>query len=198
MLLSIEAEAMTSDQERAVRAMGEFLEALGLDLKAAGMEQTPERVAKMYALLFSGCGQTTAPLWGEVFETESRGLVAVRHIPFYSTCEHHLVPFFGEVQLAYLPHEGKVAGFSKFTKLVETLARRPQLQERLTRQIAVAVEADLAAEGVMVVVSAQQLCMMIRGELSLGTRTVTAESRGRLREESGLQQQAWQLLMGVK
>lgn len=181
-----------------MRAVRDFLEALGLDVTAAGLEKTPKRVAKMYALLFSGCREETKPIWGEVFETESHGLVAVRHIPFYSMCEHHLVPFFGEVQIAYLPRDGKVAGFGKFTKVVDALAHRPQLQERLTREIASAIEEDLGAEGVMVVVSAQQLCMMIRGELSLGTRTVTAESRGKLRGDGGLPQQAWQLLMEVK
>ena len=190
--------ARKADQERAGRAVREFLEALGLDLKAAGMEKTPERVAKMYALLFSGVGQATKPLWGEVFTAECQGLVAVRHIPFYSMCEHHLLPFFGEVHLAYLPHEGKVAGFGKFSRLVDTLARRPQLQERLTQQIAAAIEEDLSAEGVMAIVSAQQLCMMIRGELSLGTRTLTAESRGRIQSDASLQQQAWQLLMEAK
>ncbi len=190
--------AMTMDQKKAVAAMSDFLEALGLDLRAAGMEKTPERVAKMYALLFSGCGQATKPVWGEVFEAESQGIVAVKHIPFYSMCEHHLVPFFGEVELAYLPRDGKVAGFSKFTKLVDILSHRPQLQERLTKEIAAAIEEDLGSEGVMVVVTAQQLCMMIRGELALGTRTVTAESRGRFREDSALHQQAWQILMGEK
>lgn len=178
--------------------MRDFLEALGLDVMAAGLEKTPKRVAKMYALLFSGCREETKPIWGEVFETGSHGLVAVRHIPFCSMCEHHLVPFFGEVQIAYLPKDGKVAGFGKFTKVVDALAHRPQLQERLTREIASAIEEDLGAEGVMVVVSAQQLCMMIRGELSLGTRTVTAESRGKLRGDGGLPQQAWQLLMEAK
>lgn len=186
------------DQEKAARAVRDFLEALGLDVTAAGLEKTPKRVAKMYTLLFSGCREETKPIWGEVFETESHGLVAVRHIPFYSMCEHHLVPFFGEVQIAYLPKDGKVAGFGKFTKVVDALAHRPQLQERLTREIASAIEEDLGAEGVMVVVSAQQLCMMIRGELSLGTRTVTAESRGKLRGDGGLPQQAWQLLMEAK
>ena len=174
------------------------MEALGLDVTTAGMKKTPERVVKMYALLFSGYRQQTKPVWGEVFEAESHGLVAVRHIPFYSMCEHHLVPFFGEVQIAYLPRNGKVAGFGKFTKIVDILAHQPQLQERLTKQIASAIEADLGAEGVMVVISAQQLCMMIRGELSLGTRTVTAESRGKLHGDGGLPQQAWQLLMEEK
>ena len=178
--------------------MEEFLDALGLDVKAAGMEKTPERVVQMYALLFSGCQRETKPIWGEVFEAESHGLVAVRHLPFYSMCEHHLVPFFGEVQIAYLPRDGKVAGFGQFAQVVDALAHRPQLQERLTKQIAFAVEADLGAEGVMVVISAQQLCMMMRKEASLGTRTVTVESRGKLSGDGDLPKQAWQLLMEEK
>ncbi len=180
--------------EKAVRAMRDFLEALGIDLAAAGMEKTPERVAKLFGLLFSGRAREPGDLWGETFQTDGRGLVAVKHIPFFSVCEHHLMPFFGEVQIAYLPRGGRVAGFSKFAQVIEALARRPQLQERLTREIAEEIERGIGAEGVMVVVSAQQLCMMIRGELAAGTRTVTVESRGALRGGENLYQQAWQLL----
>ncbi len=179
--------------EKAVRAVGDFLEALGVEPEKEGMERTPERVAELFGLLFSGRTCDPGTLWGETFITGSSGLVAVRHIPFFSVCEHHLMPFFGEVQIAYLPHGGRVAGFSKFARVVEALARRPQLQERLTRQLAEEVRRGLAAEGVMVIVSAQQLCMMMKGELSVETRTVTVESVGRL-SDGALYSQAWQLL----
>ena len=182
--------------EKAVLAMREFLEALGIDLGAAGMEKTPERVAKMYGLLFDGVGRQTREIWGETFDAGpgAGGIVAVRHIPFYSMCEHHLVPFFGEVNIAYLPAPCGVAGFSKFAKLVEIISHRPQLQERMTGEIAEAIAEDLSAPAVLVAVEAQQLYMTMRGELAHGTRTVTSCSNGRFREDDALRRQAWNLL----
>ncbi len=189
---------MTANNARAEQAMREFLEALGVDLTARGMERTPARVAQMYAFLFNGMGRSTEDIWGETFTTGSDGLVAVRHIPFYSMCEHHLVPFFGTVDIAYIPRHGRVAGFSKFTTLVERLAHQPQLQERLTAQIARAVEHDLQAVGVLVKVEALQLCMTMRGDMAPGTRTVTSEATGVCREDHALYQQAWLALGGEK
>lgn len=182
--------------DKAVQAVGDLLEALGIDWKKAGMEKTPERVARMYELLFDGVGQDTRDIWGETFDAGpgSEGIVAVRHIPFYSMCEHHLLPFFGEVDIAYLPAPCGVAGFSKFAKLVEVISHRPQLQERMTGEIAEAIAKDLGAKGVLVSVEAQQLCMTMRGELAHGTRTVTSFCTGRLREETALKEQAWNLL----
>lgn len=181
--------------EKASMAMHEFLEAMGLDLAARGMEKTPERVTEMFELLFSGCMQDASAAWGELFETKARGLTAVQHIPFYSLCEHHLVPFFGEVHIAYLPKDGRIAGFSKFVHVVSLLARRPQLQERFTREIADAVMEGLSAEGVLVIVEARQLCMMMRGELAPGTRTLTSETGGRIAENAAFRKEAWELLM---
>lgn len=189
---------MRDTNERAVRAMRDFLEALGIDLAACGMEKTPERVAKMYASLFDGLGCDTKDLWGELFHTGADGLVAVRHIPFHSMCEHHLVPFFGEVSIVYLPRDGQVAGFGKFVKLVDRLTHRPQLQERLTAQIAHAVADGLGARGVLTVVTAQQLCMTMRDSRAHGTQTVTSEYTGAFATDHGLCQQAWSLLEGVR
>ena len=182
----------------AAKAMENFLDNVGLDLTSLGMEKTPERVAKMYGQLFSGLGPVEQEEWGELFESDAAGLVAVRHIPFYSMCEHHLVPFFGEVDIVYQPHKGLVAGFSKFTKVVEHLSRRPQLQERFTRQIAAAVADGVGAEGVLVTVEAQQLCMMMRGDLAPGARTITTECTGSFIGDKELYQQAWLLLGGEK
>ncbi len=182
--------------ERAQRAMEDFLAALDVDVEALGMEKTPERVARMFGFLFDGLGRDTKEIWGETYASGSDGLVAVRRIPFYSICEHHLVPFFGEVSLVYLPQEGRVAGFSKFTELVRCLAHRPQLQERLTRQIAEAIAEDLGARGVLVSLSAQQLCMMMRGELAHGARTMTTYQTGLFREEEALLAQAYHLIGG--
>ena len=182
----------------AAKAMENFLDSVGLDLSKLGMEKTPDRVARMYGQLFSGLGPVEQEEWGELFESDAAGLVAVRHIPFYSMCEHHLVPFFGEVDIVYQPHKGLVAGFSKFTKVVEHLSRRPQLQERFTRQIAGAVAEGVGAEGVLVTVEAQQLCMMMRGDLAPGARTITTECTGSFIGDKELYQQAWLLLGGEK
>ena len=183
------------DRDKAIGAMRDFLNALDIDLEQSHMEKTPERVTDMYAMLFAGCGKSSAAVWGETFPTPAGGLVAVRHLPFYSMCEHHLVPFFGEVQIAYVPREGRVAGFSKFMKLVELIAHRPQLQERFTRQLTDAVQRDLAADGVLVIVEAQQLCMTMRGDAAPGARTVTSESVGCLASGTRRYQEAWLLLM---
>lgn len=184
------------ENQPAEQAVKTFLELQGLDLQALGMEKTPARVALMYRQLFDGLGEVRQEEWGELFPSDAGGLVAVRHIPFYSMCEHHLVPFFGEVSIVYQPHEGLVAGFSKFTKVVEHLSHRPQLQERLTRQIAAEVAKGVEAEGVLVTVEAQQLCMMMRGDLAPGARTVTTECVGAFARDKSLYQQAWQLLGG--
>ena len=181
--------------EKASAAMRDFLEAMGLDLAAHGMEKTPERVTEMFDLLFSGCGEDASLAWGELFETKARGLTAVQHIPFYSLCEHHLLPFFGEVHIAYLPKDGRVAGFGRFVHVVNLLARRPQLQERFTREVADAVLDGLSAEGVLVICEARQLCMMMRGELAPKTRTLTSETGGTIAEDAALAKEAWELLM---
>lgn len=186
-------ETKGSEQD-AARAVEDFLSALGVDVSAQGMDETPQRVAKMYAFLFSGIGIDPCTLWGETFDTKAQGLVAVRHIPFYSMCEHHLVPFFGAVSIAYLPRDGCVAGFGKFADVVACLSHRPQLQERLTAEIADAVMEGLHARGVLVICSAQQLCMTMRSALAHGTQTVTSECRGALAEGAALSAQAWQLL----
>lgn len=192
------AEDMRDTNEKAVQAMRAFLEAVGLNLKEQGMEQTPKRVAALYEELFDGVGRNPEEIWRERFASDTKGIVAVTHIPFHSICEHHLLPFFGEVHLAYLPHDGQVAGFGKFVKLVECLAHRPQLQERLTMQIASAIEKGLDAEGVLVVIEAQQLCMTMRDPRAHGTQTITSECRGVFRDEASLCQQAWFLLGGKR
>lgn len=184
-------------EQKAARAAQDFLTALGVDTAVRGMEATPMRVAKLYATLFDGLGTDPNTLWGEVFETCARGLVAVRHIPFCSMCEHHLVPFFGVVSIAYLPGRGRVAGFSKFAEVVTCLSHRPQLQERLTAEIAEAVHTGLGAHGVLVVCEAEQLCMMLRSTHARGTRTVTSEMRGDEPLDS-FAAQAWQMLGGAK
>ena len=174
--------------------MREFLAAVGVDLTAQGMEETPARVAQLYTELFSGLHADMGDLWADVLTEETDGLVAVRAISFHSICEHHLLPFFGTAHIVYRPHAGRVAGFGVFTRLVERMARRPQLQERLTTDIAREMEQGLGAEGVLVVVDAQQLCMTMRGARAHGTRTTTSACRGVFREDRMMELQAWQML----
>lgn len=179
---------------KAIASMQDFLTHIGIDTVKYGMEKTPERVAAMYEFLFDGVEKNPNEIWGELFSSESDGIVAVRDIPFYSMCEHHLLPFFGRVSLAYLPKDGMVAGFSKFTKLVEVISHRPQLQERMTRQIAEAIEEGLSARGVLVTVEAVQLCMCMRGESAHDTKTVTSVGLGELKDGSPMSIQAWRML----
>ena len=182
------------DLTRAERAMREFLTAVGVDLAAQGMEETPARVAQLYADLFSGLHADTRDLWADVLTEETDGLVAVRSISFHSVCEHHLLPFFGTAHIVYRPHAGRVAGFGIFTRLVERMARRPQLQERLTGDIAREIEQGLGAEGVLVVLDARQLCMTMRGARAHGTRTTTSACRGLFREDKTMELQAWKMI----
>jgi len=190
----MEEACTTVDLARAERAMREFLTAVGVDLAAQGMEETPARVAYLYTELFSGLHADTRDLWADVLTEETDGLVAVRAISFHSICEHHLLPFFGTAHIVYRPHAGRVAGFGVFTRLVERMARRPQLQERLTTDIAREMELGLGAEGVLVVVDAQQLCMTMRGARAHGTRTTTSACRGVFRDDKTMELQAWQML----
>lgn len=179
--------------EKAENAMREFLEAFDIDLKKAGMEKTPKRVAKMYEKLFDGLREDTKIVWGETFNG-GNSLVAVKNLPFCSVCEHHLAPFFGEVDIVYLPKNGQIAGFGKFAKLVEILSHRPQLQENLTEEIASAVYADLSARGSLVVVSARQLCMMLTGESLFNSETVTSVAKGEFATNESLSKDAWRLI----
>lgn len=186
---------MNRDAKEAIAA---FLQALQIDTTTPELAKTPERVASMYEKLFQGVQQHTKDIWGEVFSTDYTGLVAVTNIPFYSMCEHHLLPFFGTVDIVYQPKEGRVVGLSKFGDVVNVLARRPQLQERLTSQIADAIEQDLMADGVFIRMKATQLCMLIKGEMQQGTQVVTIESRGILQGGGPLRDEAIALMGGIQ
>lgn len=182
--------------KEAVEGMKAFLTGLGIDVEHSPLAKTPERMTKLFTQLFSGLDADTKEVWGEIFPTDYTGLVAVRDIPFYSVCEHHLMPFYGTVDIVYQPHEGRVAGLSKLTKLVELLARKPQLQERMTREIAEALTDDLQAEGVFVRVQGEHFCMVMLGEVKQGTKVVTLESRGTLQEKGVLREEGLLLIQG--
>ena len=166
------------DLDRASKAMQNFLLAVGVDVEKLGLHDTPRKVAELYGELFRGLAVSTDDIWGELYATGARDPVSINGIPFYSMCEHHLLPFFGTVNIIYLPSGGRVAGFNKFTKAVSLYASRPQLQERLTENIADSVYNGLGAEGVLVSVKATQLCMRMHGKDNEGTVTTTLASKG--------------------
>ncbi|OMH32414.1 GTP cyclohydrolase I FolE [Tersicoccus sp. Bi-70] len=171
------------DEPRIAAAVREILLAIGEDPERSGLKDTPDRVARAYAEMFSGLHQDAGDVLGTTFDLDHEELVLVKDIPFYSTCEHHLVPFHGTAHVGYIPsHDGKVTGLSKLARLVEIYARRPQVQERLTTQIVEALVAHLAPRGAIVVIECEHLCMSMRGVRKPGTRTVTSAVRGQLHD----------------
>ena len=171
------------DLPRIEAAVREILLAVGEDPERDGLRETPARVARSYAEVFSGLGQDPAQLLGTTFDIGHSEMVLVKDITFHSMCEHHLVPFFGTAHIGYIPGaDGRVTGLSKLARLVDLFARRPQVQERLTTQIVEAMEEFLRPAGAIVVVQAEHLCMAMRGVAKPGTRTVTSAVRGQLRD----------------
>jgi GTP cyclohydrolase I len=167
--------------EEAVRLI---LEAIGEDPNREGLIDTPKRVAKMYEEVFSGMDQDPKEYFKTVFGEDHEELVLVKDIPFYSMCEHHLVPFFGKAHVAYIPRNGKVTGLSKLARAVEAVSRRPQLQERITSTIADSIRDTLEPYGVMVVIEAEHMCMTMRGVKKPGSKTVTSAVRGTFLQDS--------------
>ncbi|WP_408634096.1 GTP cyclohydrolase I FolE [Planococcus lenghuensis] len=172
------------DLKKIEQAVSMILEAVGEDPAREGLLDTPKRVAKMYEEIFSGLQEDPRDYFRTVFHEEHEELVLVKDIPFYSMCEHHLVPFFGKAHIAYIPQNGTVAGLSKLARAVESIAKRPQLQERITTTIADAVMDTLGAKGVYVMVEAEHMCMTMRGVKKPGSKTVTAAARGVLEEDA--------------
>jgi len=171
------------DQERAERAIRELLYAVGENPDRDGLLDTPARVARMYEEVFSGLRQDPAEVMSTTFDLAHDELVLVRDIELWSMCEHHLVPFFGKAHVGYIPQkDGRITGLSKMARLVDVYARRPQVQERLTTQIADAMEQHLSPRGVIVVIEAEHLCMAMRGVKKPGSRTITSAVRGQLRD----------------
>lgn len=173
-----DTELQNVDLEKIEKAVSMILEAVGEDPGREGLLETPKRVAKMYAEIFSGLKEDPKEYFKTVFHEGHEELVLVKDIPFYSTCEHHLVPFFGKVHIAYIPRDGVVTGLSKLARAVETVSRRPQLQERITSTIAESLMETLNPHGVYVMVEAEHMCMTMRGIKKPGAKTVTAVSRG--------------------
>jgi GTP cyclohydrolase IA len=171
------------DLERAERAVREILLAIGEDPEREGLRDTPARVARSYAEIFAGMAQRPEDVLTTTFEIGHEELILVRDIEVYSTCEHHLVPFHGVAHVGYIPgRDGRVTGLSKLARLVDVYARRPQVQERMTSQIADALTEHLKPLGVLVVVECEHLCMSMRGVRRPGSRTITSAVRGQLRD----------------
>jgi GTP cyclohydrolase IA len=175
--------------------MRQVLEAIGENPDRDGLQQTPARVARMYAELFSGLHRDPAEVLDVVFESDHDEMIMVRDIPLYSVCEHHLLPFIGQAHVAYIPNEqGCITGLSKLARVVDLLAHRPQVQERLTTQIADCFESVLRPRGVLVVIEAEHLCMTMRGINKPGSRTITSAVRGIFRDNEPTRAEAMGLI----
>jgi GTP cyclohydrolase I len=185
------------DKQRISAAVAELLAALGEDPERDGLVDTPRRVASMYEELFSGHEIDPAGHLTVTFAADHDEMVMVRDIPFASLCEHHMVPFIGRAHVAYIPAEdGRITGLSKLARLVDGYARRLQVQERMTTQIADAVESALGPRGVLVVVEAEHMCMSMRGVKKSGILTVTSAVRGLFRSDVATRAEAMQFIHG--
>ena len=187
--------AAAVDQERIARAVREILEAISEDPAREGLVETPRRIAEMYEELFAGLHQDPREVLSTGFQESHREMVILKNIPFYSLCEHHFLPFHGQAHVGYVP-EGPIAGASKIARAVDILARRPQLQERLTGQIADAIMEGLSPDGVAVVIEAEHLCMTMRGVQKPGTTLVTSAIRGGFRRRGVTRSEFLSLVQG--
>ena len=161
-----------------------ILEAIGEDVQREGLQATPRRIALMYQEIFSGLNQDPKDYLEIFYETDHDELVIVKDIPLYSMCEHHFLPFIGKAHIAYIPKEGRVTGLSKLAKVVEVIASRPQLQERITKEVADTIMEVLHPYGVGVIIEAEHMCISMRGIKQPGTKTVTSAMRGIFRKDA--------------
>lgn len=181
------------DQERIKEAVKLLIQGIGEDGEREGLAQTPDRIARMFGELCSGMDEDAGEILSKTFATENTEMVLEKDIVFYSMCEHHMLPFFGKVHIAYMP-DGKIVGLSKLARCVEIYAKRLQLQERMTTQIAEAVMEHLAPRGVMVLTEAEHMCMTMRGVKKPGSRTVTYAVKGVFEEDRHLQENFFRML----
>ncbi|MGX8795937.1 GTP cyclohydrolase I FolE [Fusibacter sp. JL298sf-3] len=183
------------DKPKIERAVRDILEAIGENPDREGLLDTPKRIANMYEEIFKGLDEDPKKYLEVFFQEEHHEeLVLVKDIPFYSVCEHHLVPFYGKAHVGYLPRKGKLTGLSKLARVVETVAKKPQLQERLSAQIADAIEEQLNPHGVIVVVEAEHMCMTMRGVKKPGSKTLTSVVRGVFKTDAKSRAEAMALI----
>jgi len=181
------------DENKIMEGVRLLLEGIGEDPKREGLLETPQRIARMYQEIFAGMAQSAKEPLAKTFHTEHTDMVLEKDILFYSTCEHHLLPFYGKAHVAYIP-DGQVAGLSKLARTVEIFARRLQLQERMTAQIADAVMEYLKPKGVMVMLEAEHMCMTMRGIKKPGSRTMSYAARGVFEGRETLQNRFFQMV----
>ena len=181
------------DENKIMEGVRLLLEGIGEDPSREGLLETPQRIARMYEEIFAGMTQSAGEPLAKTFHAKQTDMVLEKDIMFYSTCEHHLLPFYGKAHVAYIPN-GKVAGLSKLARTVEIFARRPQLQEQMTAQIADAVMEYLNPLGAMVMIEAEHMCMTMRGIKKPGSKTMTYAARGVFREQDGLLNRFFQMV----
>ena len=185
------------DETRIKAAVASIIKAIGENPEREGLLDTPERVAEMYAELFMGIDKDPREELRVGFEVGHREMVILKDVPFYSMCEHHLLPFYGVVHIGYVPDaDGRVVGISKLARVVEVVARRPQLQERMTTEIADAIMDGLNPEGVAVVIQAEHLCMIMRGIEKPGSNVITSAIRGLFRRKAASRAEFFSLIQG--
>ncbi len=185
------------DGARVEVAVRELLAAIGEDPDREGLKRTPERVARAYAEQFAGLHMDPSDILQTVFDEGHEEMVLVKDIELYSTCEHHLAPFHGQAHVGYIPNtDGQITGLSKLARVVDLYAKRPQVQERLTSQIADALVRKLSPRGVIVVIDAEHLCMSMRGVRKPGSRTVTSAVRGAFETSPSTRSEAMSLILG--
>lgn len=183
------------DNEKLERGVSLILDAIGENPDRDGLKATPERVARMYEEIFCGLSQDPTDCIEVMFEEEKHEeMILVKDIPLYSMCEHHLLPFYGKTHVAYIPRDGRITGLSKIARVVECYAKRPQLQERLTSQIADTIVKTLKPWGVIVVVEAEHMCMTMRGIKKPGSMTLTSAVRGLFRSRVETRSEAFSLI----
>lgn len=181
------------DQEKIRQAVCLLLEGIGEDVSREGLVETPDRIARMYEEIYGGYDEDAKTHLSKTFHVDNNEMVVEKDITFYSTCEHHLLPFYGKAHIAYIPN-GKVAGLSKLARTVEVYAKRLQLQEQLTGQIADALMEHLQPKGVMVMIEAEHMCMTMRGIKKPGSQTVTVVKRGEFLENKELSDTFFQMI----
>ena len=184
------------DEEKIKKAVSSIIEAIGEDAEREGLVDTPRRVAQMYEEFFSGLGQDPAKELETGFEEGHQEMVILRDIPFFSICEHHFLPFYGIAHIGYVP-KGRVVGASKLARALDIIARRPQIQERLTDQIVETIYKTIQPDGVAAVISAEHMCMSIRGVKKSGSKVVTSASRGTFKTQAASKQEFFSLLRGT-
>ena len=176
------------------KAVKEILSAIGEDVNREGLKETPRRVAEMYAELFEGVNVDPSKELTTFKQAEHEEMVMVKNIPFYSICEHHLIPFLGKAHVVYIPKAGRVTGLSKLVRVIEGFAKRPQVQERLTAEVADTIMRKINPQGVLVVIEAEHLCMSMRGVKKPGSLTVTSAVRGIFRKNATTRAEALALI----